>query len=512
MNFVSLVEFWARTRPQAVALADSASDRSWTWSDLAAAVRTTRDDLSGLGARSGDAVALLDRNTPEFVVTFLSLLAHGCVAVPLNTRHDAAELGFVIADSGASMLLHGDAFEDVVSALASESGHEGGPLRTVRMRYLSDRGIDASSGPDSAHDDLGDLTPASNDDTAALLYTSGSSGRPKGVPYRHAMLRDYGAGLSDFFRLSSSDVGLAVSPLFHMSGQLVLTACISAGSTLVLMPKWDVERFAHSLDAYCVTFMHMITTLIVDVTKAPAGTFDTDSVKTVRQTWAGGGAASAELFRQYEARVGGAVCEGWGRSEGGLSWNRPWSWGYRQDSHGQVMRNICDVAIMDERGRLVPPNVEGEIVARGDTVIDGYWRRPDLWDALTTPDGWLRTGDMGLIDEDGFLQFRGRIDHMIKTGGENVYPAEVEASLLSIEGVRDAAVFGVPDQRLGNRVSAALVLGQGITEEHVDAACRDVLAGYKRPRRYFLLEAIPRLGNQKCDYVALKELIANVDR
>src|SRR5664279_4744718 len=263
-----------------------------------------------------------------------------------------------------------------------------------------------------------------------------------------------------------------------------------------------------TIEDHHVSYMHMITTLMVDVVKLDPDVFMNVDTTSMRQTWCGGGAMSPDMIGEYERKVGGLVCEGWGRSEGGLSWNPPQVDRRLLGSQGRLMDQIFAMKIVDVEGHEVPVGQTGEIVARGDTVITSYWRRQDLDAALFDDEAWLRTGDAASLDEDGFLHFQGRIDHMIKTGGENVYPAEVEEALLDMPGVQDAAVLGTPDERLGQLVTAVVVpLDDAISSDAVEEWGRKTLAGYKRPRRVIVVEAIPRLANEKVDYPQVRRML-----
>jgi len=248
----------------------------------------------------------------------------------------------------------------------------------------------------------------------------------------------------------------------------------------------------------------------VDITKLDPAVCARYDTSALRQTWCGGGAIGPELMAAYEDRVGGVACEGWGRSEGGMSWNAAAGTQRKIGTQGAVLTQICELRIVDARGQDVPQGDEGEILVRGDTVIGSYWRRPDLDAAVIDEAGWMRTGDMASVDADGFVVFLGRADHMIKTGGENVYPAEVEGMLLDLPGVREAAVVGLPDDRLSQRVAAAVVADSMLSSRDVEEWGRAHLAGYKRPRTVVLVDSIPRLANEKVDYPAVRRLIESL--
>jgi acyl-CoA synthetase (AMP-forming)/AMP-acid ligase II len=259
--------------------------------------------------------------------------------------------------------------------------------------------------------------------------------------------------------------------------------------------------------------MHLISTVVVDIARAPASHF-TRRVDTMRFTWGGGHAVDPAMLEAFEQRCGGVLLQGYSRTEGGLAYNPLDPALRRFDSHGYSNRNSAELAILDrDSQRVLPPGATGEIVVRGDGVSPGYWdgeyvRARSLYDG-----GWQPTGDLGTMEPDGALHFLGRFDHMIKTGGENVYPAEVSAVLLAMEEVADAVVIGLPDARLGQRVAALIVRADpALTAARVDQACRAALAGFKIPRTIAFADRLPRLGTQKVDLAACQALLEQAAR
>ncbi len=343
---------------------------------------------------------------------------------------------------------------------------------------------------------------------AHLLYTSGTTAVPKAAIHTHGMRVAIAAAMSDCFQLSSRDVGLAISPLFHTSGLSVFANCVFAGCPLVLLEQWDIAQFLAAVEREKVTFMHLIGTIVVDIARAPESLFGR-APGTVRFTWGGGHSLDPQALETFERRIGGVFLQGYSRTEGGLTYN-PLDRALRRfDSNGVPNRNSSDVAIIDPATqRLCAEGETGEIVVRGDGVSPGYWdgefvRQRTLYDG-----GWQPTGDSGYVDSTGALHFLGRADHMIKTGGENVYPNEVEAVLLRMPEVADAVVVGLPDARLGARVAAVVVPAHaGVTPADIDRACRAALAGFKIPRTIAFATRLPRLGTQKVDLAACRAIL-----
>jgi acyl-CoA synthetase (AMP-forming)/AMP-acid ligase II len=307
--------------------------------------------------------------------------------------------------------------------------------------------------------------------------------------------------------LSSRDVGLAISPLFHTSGLSVLANCIFVGCPLILLEKWEIGAFLDTIATERVTFMHLIGTIVVDIARAPEALFSRDT-RSVRFVWGGGHSLDPAMLETFERRIG-VFLQGYSRTEGGLTYNPLDRNRRRFDNNGYPNRNSSEVAVIDPPTQQpCASGVTGEIAVRGDGVSPGYWDGDFVRSRTPYDGGWQPTGDLGYFDDTGALHFLGRTDHMIKTGGENVYPSEVEAALLAMPEVADAVVLGVPDGRLGHRVAALVVRGDpGVSSGDIERHCRTVLAGFKIPRTIAFAGELPRLATQKVDLVACRRML-----
>lgn len=501
MNFAIFVEMRARGAPRATALVDRRVRLDWAAYD-ALSGRFARWLLER-GVRRGDRLALWLPNRAEVAIALVGAFKAGVIPVPLNWRLQAADAGRLLAHCAPSIVL-------------ADAGRVGEIDASLRDRVLT-----VSEGPreGSFWDALQDGTrtlgsvACQSTDIANLLYTSGTTATPKAAIHTHGMRVAVAGAMADHFRLSCADVGLAISPMFHTSGLSVFSNAVFAGCTLVMLDRWDLPEFVATIERERVTFMHVIGTVVVDIARAPADLFERD-VSSMRFAWGGGHSLDAQTWEAFERRVGGVLLQGYSRTEGGLTYNRLDRALRRFDHHGVPNRNSADVAVVDpDTGLPLPADQVGEIVVRGDGVSPGYWdgdfvRCPRLHDG-----GWQPTGDLGRFGTDGALRFLGRRDSMIKTGGENVHPAEVEAVLLALPGVADAVVVGLPDERLGQRVAALLVRADAaLTAAEVDRACRAVLGGFKIPRTIGFADALPRLGTQKVDLAACRALLAALPR
>jgi acyl-CoA synthetase (AMP-forming)/AMP-acid ligase II len=494
MNFALFNELHARSEPHALALADERCrfDRR----ELEQWACRFANWLMSRGCRPGDRLAIFLPNRAEVVISLLGALRAGVVPVPLNARLGGEELRRVFAHSDAPVVLtdsaHAHLFAPATVLEVSAEAMQGSFWREVGEQPDRFQALQAQAG-----------------DVANLLYTSGSTSAPKAAIHTHGMRVAIASAMADCFQLSRQDVALALSPLFHTSGLSVLSNALYVGCPLITQEKWDLQQFAGTVVRERVTFMHMIGTLVVDVAQAPEAIFaDVRAHGGLRFTWGGGHSMATETFTEYERRMGGYFLQGYSRTEGGLTYN-PLGPDRSFVHHGVPNRNSSEVAIFaTDTGLRCAAGQTGEICVRGDGVSPGYWdgdyiRAPRLLDG-----GWQRTGDAGMFDVPGNLQFLGRLDHMIKTGGENVYPEEVSSALLKIAGVKDVAVCGIPDERLGTRLAALVVAesGSGLDSDRLIAAGRSHLGGFKIPRVIRFVDALPRLGNGKVDLAACREV------
>ena len=497
MNFALFTELHARSRPQALALVDERV--RLTRAEFDAWGNRFANWLVESGHRPGDLVALFLPNRAEVMIALLGAWKAGVVAVPLNWRLGGEELWRLFAHTGARAVVTteahapGFASRGAAQVLAVGAGAFDGSF-WARLRE---------------HDDTFASFQAQSGDVANLLYTSGSTSTPKAAIHTHGMRVAIGGTMADCFKLSDRDVALAVSPLFHTGGLSVACNALFVGCPLVTMEKWDLARFAETLAAEQVTFMHIIATLVVDIVRAPAETFAALQRPPLRFTWGGGHAVTEQMLRSYEERLGGDFLLGYSRTEGGLTY-QPLGASRRFTDNGLPNRNSSELAIFDWATRAPCKAGEpGEICVRGDGVSPGYWE-VEYMRVQRMTDGWQRTGDNGFFDADGHLHFLGRLDFMIKTGGENVYPEEVARALLQIEGVRDAVVVGLPHERFGESVAALVVLqdlASGPCEAALIESARALLPGFKIPRIIEMVESLPKLGNGKVDMAATRRIL-----
>ena len=470
--------------PHRVALVHG--DELITYTGLADRAARAAHALRGLGVRRGDRVAYLGPNHPAFLELLFGTAQLGAIFVPLNTRLAAPELSYILADCGADVLLHA-----------------GGPALPVRRAISLDTDFrDLLSRVDPAPLD----EPVSLDETALLMYTSGTTGRPKGVQLTHGNLTWNTVNLLIDLDLRADEVTLVSAPMFHVAAlnQTVLPTFLKGGRSL-LVDSFDPVRALELIARHGVTFMFGVPTMFARLADTP-GWADAD-LSTVRNMIVGGAPVPTSLIEAYRQR-GLTFLEGYGLTETspGALFLRADDAATHAGSAGTPVF-FADVQLSDATGGRPPPGEYGEVIVHGPNVMAGYWNRPEDTAAVLSPDGWLRSGDLAVTDEDGYFYIRDRLKDMFISGGENVYPAEVEEALYAHPAVAECAVIGVPDARWGEVGRAFVVLRPGAraTPEELLLALDGRLARFKIPKSVALVETLPRTGSGKVLKSQLRE-------
>jgi len=452
VNLALSLLYAAERTPDADALVGE-SERL-TYTQLRARAAEIAAGLAERGVERGDRIACVLRNETETVELYWGTQWLGACFVPLSHRVSQADLDYCIADSGARLVIR-EAAE--VRGLAGEK-HPGAL-------------------------DLDEREPS------IQLYTSGTTGRPKGVPRSHRAER--AGGLSQVVQhgLRSGERTLGVMPLYHTMGVHSMIAVSLVGGCFVAQPEWDAETALGLIEKERITSLYLAPTLFYDLVHHPRfAEFDTSSVRTV--AYAGAPMTSALAEKVAVAFDPQIFVNHYGSTE-------IYTFSVHRDQRAKP--GCAGRAALNARLRLDPPG-EGEILCHmsSDEAFAGYWNRPDA-DAKAIRDGWYHTGDVGRIDEDGDLWVVGRVDDMVSSGGENIHPVEVEDVLARAPGVREVAVVGAPDDRWGQRVVACVVADEGVTAEQLDAFClaSDRLARFKRPREYRFVSELPKSPSGK---------------
>jgi long-chain acyl-CoA synthetase len=443
-----------------------------TYADLDDSSARVAGLLRERGVRPGDRVGVMLPNVPEFAVVYYGILRAGAVVVPMNPLLKEREVRYYLRDSEAQV------------TFAREAAAGGPECVVVDNRF---RDLLSSASP------VPDLVERADSDTAVILYTSGTTGQPKGAELTHANLAaNVEIVATDLFRVGPQDVIFGGLPLFHSFGQTCgLNTAISVGACLTLVSRFAPATVFEVLQRDRVTVFEGVPTMYNALLAEPGR--EAYDLSALRVCVSGGAALPVEVLRGFETAFGCVILEGYGLSETSpvATFNHP-DRVRKPGSIGTPIRGV-ELRLVDEWGKDVPPGEVGEIAIRGHNVMKGYWRRPEAT-GEAMPDGWFRSGDLARVDEDGYYVIVDRRKDMIIRGGYNVYPREIEEVLYEHPAVAEAAVVGVPDPALGEEVGAAVVLKPGatVTAEEIREYVKAQVAAYKYPRRVWFVAALPK--------------------
>jgi long-chain acyl-CoA synthetase len=458
-----------------------------TWSQLLTAAAQVAGQLRAAGLEAGDRVSLILPNVPAYPVSFYATLLAGGVVVPMNPLLKAGEIQYFYEDSGARFSFVWPDFAEEAGKAAAETGTRlivCGPMGPAEGQF------DAS---ESAAEPITEPAPRDDDDDAVILYTSGTTGKPKGAELTHRNLhRNAEVTATDIMEIGEDDVIMGCLPLFHVFGLTCgLNTSVLRGSTLSLIPRFDPAKAIEVLGRDRVTIFQGVPTMYAAMLHHPDA--DGADASSLRTCASGGSAMPAQVMTEFEAKFGCQILEGYGLSETSpvASFNMP----DKPTKPGTIGRAIpgCEMKLVDLDGNDTPAGEIGEIAIRGENIMKGYWNRPEAT-SEAIPDGWFRSGDLATVDDEGYYTIVDRKKDLIIRGGMNVYPREVEEVLYTHPDVLEAAVVGVPDDLMGEEVGAAVVLRPGSTAtlDDVRDYVKDRLAAYKYPRRIWTLEELPK--------------------
>jgi fatty-acyl-CoA synthase len=442
------------------------------------------------GVCRGDRVGFLGLNHPAFFETMFAAARLGAIFVPLNFRLTGPELSFIINDAGVHTLVVDADHRSVIESVRQEL-----PVRA----YLAVEG-EVPSGwipyedALSAQDPIALVEPGDPESVAVIMHTSGTTGRPKGAMLTHGNLWWNNTNVLHMMDVLGSDVSLVVAPLFHIGGLNVNTLVTwQKGGEVVLLRSFDPGACLEAIPRYGVTSMFGVPAMFLFMSQHPG--FDTADLTSVRLLICGGAPVPEPLIKLYNGR-GIPIQQGYGLTETSpaVSFLGP---EYSLAKLGSAGRPpmFVEVQIVDAEGKpLTKANARGEICTRGPHVMKGYWNRPDATTQAIDEKGWFHTGDVGYLDEDGFLFVADRVKDMVISGGENVYPAEVESVLYEHPAIAEVAVIGIPDDRWGEAVAAVVALkpGASLTLDELRDFGGKSLARYKLPSHLHVVEVLPR--------------------
>jgi long-chain acyl-CoA synthetase len=482
-------------------------ERSYTFGEVNRRINSLANGLTDLGVQKGDRVGILAYNCPQYFEVF-GLAKAGRVCVPLNHRSAGRELAYLINNSGLNTLIVGSAFLEVVGSIRDE-------LDAVENLICLDAEVEGMTSYEeliaryASNEPVDEVTA---DDPAALYYTSGTTGHPKGAIHTHrSLLAEIGIHEGSF---SPDDVVLCVMPFFHVGGSAAhLFAAFTYGATSVIHKGFDETRVLEAIAKQKVTYVGLVPAMIIRLLEHPdLDKYDLSSLRTIMYV---GAPMPLEALRKGIERFGQVFSQLFGQTET-LNVAVLRKEDHKVEGSAKEVKRLesagkplgqGETRIVDEHGRDVPLGEVGEILARSDRMMSGYWGMPEETAETIEEDGWLHTGDVGRMDEDGYIYLVDRRKDMIISGGENIYSREVEEVLYVHDAVLEAAVVGVPDKKWGESVKAVVVLKDGAqaSEDEIIDFCKEHLASYKKPRSVEFWDSLPKTGSGKIKKAEIRE-------
>ncbi len=447
-----------------------------------------------LGLTSGDRVAVQVKKSPQALLVYLACVRAGLVYLPLNTAYTEAELEYFFSDAEPGLIVADSADRDHCQPLALQQGALFETLSADGSGSLMDR---------SASFAVEFSTVLSEpDDLAAILYTSGTTGRPKGAMLSHGNLAANALMLHDYWGWRQDDVLLHALPIFHVHGLFVACHCVlAAGASMIFMPSFNVNQIIEQLPNS--TVMMGVPTFYTRLLASDI--FSAEHCSAMRLFISGSAPLLATTHEQFEQRTGHRILERYGMSETSMLISNPLRGERRAGTVGFPLPGVT-ARVVDGNHQAVPQGEVGSIQVKGPNVFQGYWKLPEKTAQEFTEDGFFITGDQGVISEDGYMSIVGRAKDMVISGGYNVYPKEVELVIDAIDGVKESAVFGVADADFGEAVSVAVVLDNAeLTADQIIAAAKEKLAAYKVPKSVQFLSELPRNTMGKVQKNMLRE-------
>jgi malonyl-CoA/methylmalonyl-CoA synthetase len=452
--------------------------------------------LLDLGVRKGDRVAVQAEKSPESLFLYLATLRAGAVYLPLNTAYQRGEIGYFLEDAEPALFVCRPEQEAEMRALAAKAGvpalltlgADGGGSLAERAAGLDPH-----------------VAPAAVDaeDLAAICYTSGTTGRSKGAMLSHRALASNALTLHRLWGFRPDDVLLHALPIFHVHGLFVATHCMLLnGSGMIFLPRFDAAAVLERIGR--ATVMMGVPTFYTRLLAEPG--FTAERVRHMRLFISGSAPLLADTHAEFRARTGHAILERYGMSEAGMITSNPLDGPRVPGTVGPPLPEVA-LRVVDDEGRPVPTGEVGVIEIRGPNLFSGYWRKPDKTAEDMRPDGFFITGDVGRIDERGYVHIVGRAKDLIISGGFNVYPKEIELVIDGLDGIGESAVFGLPHPDFGEAVAVAATRrpGAALDEAAVVAAVRAELANFKVPKRVWFLDELPRNTMGKVQKNLLRE-------
>jgi malonyl-CoA/methylmalonyl-CoA synthetase len=470
---------------------------TYTYADLERETARVAAFLIGLGLRKGDRVAAQVEKSPQALFLYLGTLRAGLCYLPLNTAYQRAELAYFLKDAEPRVVVCRTQSAKALAKLCGET-------RVPHLYSLDEKGLgtlaDAVAGVAPTFNDA----VLTEDDLAAIVYTSGTTGRSKGAMVTHRNLTSNGQVLKDSWRFSENDVLLHALPIFHVHGLFVaMHTTLIAGARILFHRRFEAKAILAALPG--ATVMMGVPTFYTRLLAEPGLT--PDAVRNVRVFISGSAPLLLDTFKEWQSRTGHTILERYGMSEAGMITSNPYEGERRGGTVGFPLADVS-VRVATAEGRALSAGEPGEVQIRGPNVFAGYWRMPEKTKEEFTEDGWFHTGDVGQWSADGYLSIVGRAKDLIISGGFNVYPKEIELVIDALQGVLESAVVGVPHPDFGEAVTAIVVQHDdaALDEGAVIAHVKSQIANYKVPKRVVFVKELPRNAMGKVQKNVLRDL------
>jgi long-chain acyl-CoA synthetase len=516
LNLATVLDYSEKEDPGKTALVFG--DTRLTYAELAGAANKIANGLVRAGIEKGDKVALSCPNLPYFPMVYYAVLKTGAAVVPLNVLLKRDEIAYHLKDSDAKAYF---CFQGTPELPMAKEGYAGFQAAESCMNFWVITADPAADSPIEGVKTLGQLMGPENpdfetvdtspEDSAVILYTSGTTGFPKGAELTHSNMVMNASISREMLNLTGDDVFLVALPLFHSFGQTVLmNAGISAGGTLVMISRFEAGAVLRAMLQESVTIFAGVPTMYWQILnyKDPKGELDIEKIAgNLRVGVSGAASLPVEIIKGIEAKYNIPILEGYGLSE--TSPVATFNQLHKQRKPGSIGSPVwgIEVKVVDKQGAQLPVGTVGELVIRGSNVMKSYYKKPEATQAAFFKGGWLRTGDLAKMDEDGYFYIVDRLKDMVIRGGYNVYPREIEEVLMTHPAVSLAAVVGVPDRRYGEEVKAFVVLKEkkNITGEDLVAWSKSKMASYKYPRMIEIRDTLPMTATGKILKKELRE-------
>ena len=505
LNLSVILEDSARRYPQKTAF--TFMDTSLNFAQINGAANQVANGLKSKGIQQGDKVALSCFNLPYFPIIYFGILKAGATVVPLSVLLKKDEIAYHLNDSGAKAYFCFVGSPELPMGQMGYAGFQEAPdcqhffmimpkpdMPSVVEGTATLGSLMAEQSP------FFETAPTSAEDTAVIIYTSGTTGRPKGAELTHSNLILNAILVGDLGKTSSDDIILIVLPLFHIFAMTCLmNTGIYRGASSILLPRFDAEAVFGLMQKHKVTVFAGVPTMYWGLVNYKKPKFDYDLIsKNLRIAMSGGAALPLQVLKEFEARFNVPIIEGYGMSEGSpvVTFN------HLEDERipGSIGKPVwgVEVKLVDDDGKEVPVGKKGELLYRGHNVMKGYYKKPEA-NAKTLKGGWLHSGDVAIKDEKGYYYIVDRTKDMIIRGGLNVYPREVEETMMKHEAISLVAVIGIPDPKMGEEIKAYVVLEDGatVTPSELITWTKDHIAAYKYPRQLEIIDALPMSATGK---------------